>query len=192
MSYSLISVDGTATDIISIDEINTHLRLDGTSEDTYISALLEASLEFIEHETDRDFIEKTYDEIRPCFPRCKGEIYLKKPPLKTVTSVKYYDTSNVLQTWDAANYIVRTPSVLSGYIVPAANIYWPSTIERDDAVTIRYTTSPTIIPATLKHCIKLLCGLYYENREAETPINLKPIVTAGVQRLIDQLSLVVY
>lgn len=188
MSTTLISIDGTSTDLVSVDELKTHLRIDGTTEDTYLAALLDSAVDYIEAETDKDFIQKTYDEIRPCFPHHREPLKLYKPPLKTVTSVKYYDGSNTLQTWDSTNYTVRTPTILTGYIVPAADVYYPITYIRDDAVTVRYTTSSTFKPAMLHHAIKLICGLYHENREAETPINLKPFMTAGVERLLQLLS----
>lgn len=180
----LVSVDGTATSIVSLAEAKAHLRVDGTLDDSYITGLISAAIEYVEQETGRDYLEKTWNEVLPCFPSHKIE--LLRPPLKTVEAITYYDSDGTQQEADDTQYIVRKPHFVSGYVVPAPNYLWPCTqADRDNAVTITYTTSPTVIPETLKQAVKLLIGLYYENRENFEAG--KVMTTGGIDRLIDQL-----
>ena len=183
MSIQLVSTDSTATDIVSLSDMKLHLRIDGTSDDTYVTSLINSAATSIEEESGRDFLDKTWDEVLPKF---SDKMELLRPPLKTVSSVKYYDTDGTQQTLSSATYIVVTPSRMPGFIGLGPSQTWPAIQTRPDSVVIRYTTGYTTPPENLKHCVKLLCGLWYESRE-----NLemgKQMSSAGIERLVNQLS----
>jgi uncharacterized phiE125 gp8 family phage protein len=92
-------------------------------------------------------------------------IVLPFSPVTAITSVKYYDTSNSLQTWAATNYhynLYEEPCVIR-YVDSAPSTY----TDRSDAVVIRFTAGyadAAAVPAPLIQAIKLLLADLYENR----------------------------
>lgn len=96
-----------------------------------------------------------------------GGIRLPRPPVQSVTSVKYVDTDGVEQTWAASNYTLNTREV-PARIDRAYNVSWPSIRAQPNAITIRYIagyTSAGLIPADLRAALRLAVGSLYEYRE---------------------------
>ena len=74
-----------------------------------------------------------------------------REPVLSVTSVKYYDASNALQTLASSYYRLHQQSET------AAELGWddttfttPSLYDRDDAVQITYAVGYATVPATAK------------------------------------------
>ena len=68
-------------------------------------------------------------------------IEVPKPPLASVTHIKYYDTAGTLQTWAVANYDVQAPGgprCARGRIALSHGIAWPSTYGEIGDVQIRF------------------------------------------------------
>jgi len=183
----ITSKDSTSQHVSTAD-LKTHLRIDGTTEDDYIASLCLAAQAFIEEDTGRDFSDSTVDGYLNDFP---DRIELTKQPVKSVTHIKYYNSSNELTTLDSTNYHVMTPTNVAGWIEPISTVSWPATYERPDSVNIKYVVGYDTVPLTLKHCIKMLVGHWFENREEVT--DGKAIqVPIGVERLLMQLCVVSY
>ena len=109
---------------VSLEDVYGHLRLDVEGsppthpDDTQIDSFIAAAREFVEKSTHRSLVTQTLRLSAAGFPVCAlpwgyttllpprfqppHHIYLKHPPVQSVTSVKYYDIDNVLQTVDAA------------------------------------------------------------------------------------------
>ncbi len=115
-----------------------------------------------------------------------GPIYLPRPPLQSVASLKYIDTNGVLQTLDPALYVVDTNGE-PGRIVPAYNTFWPSTRPIANAVQINfiagYGAAPASVPRRMMTAMKFLVAHWYEHREAAGESSLKE-VPMGVESLI--------
>lgn len=180
----LISVDGEATDIVTLNQAKEHLRVDGTNDDTYITALLSAAVNYIEEETGRDFVSKTWEEVLNGFPSYKIE--LAKPPLDEITSITYVDENGDSQVLPTNKYESFSPHYMPGFIIPKGA--YPQTASNNEgAVVIRYTTGSTHDLA--KHAVKLLVAHWYENREAEIVGTISsPIKIAGLDRLCNLLA----
>jgi uncharacterized phiE125 gp8 family phage protein len=156
-----------------------HLRLEAdTDEDALIASLVTSAREIIETQTGRALITQTWELTLDRFP-CgtvgygaswvkQTQIQLPKPPIQSVTSVKYIDTDGVLQTLASTEYVVDTTS-MRGRIVPAFGKVWPSTRATINAVTIRFVAGygdAAKVPESLKNAMKLMLGGAYENRES--------------------------
>jgi hypothetical protein len=120
-------------------------------------------------------------------PNSTGIIDIPMPPLQSVTSVKYYDTAGVLQTVNAANYIVSTGT--PGRIQPAYGQVWPLPRPTIDAVQITFVSgqgdAAANVSENVKTAIKMLVSHWYENREATTPTgNNFGTVPLGVDALL--------
>lgn len=108
------------------------------------------------------------------------QITVPLPPLQSVTSIKYIDTTGTEQTLDPTLYIVDT-SVEPSKIVPAVGQCWPEVQCQPGAVKIRfvagyaptYTGSPPMvdsytanIPPGIRHWMLLMLANWLRNREA--------------------------
>lgn len=165
MTLKLIT--GPATEPVTLAEIRAQCRIDAdiTSEDDLLTAFGVAAREQCEHEIGRPIITQTWEKVLDAFPA--AELYLGKPNLLTVVSVKYLDTSGVEQTLDGSLYYVQTEAT-SGWLLPAADTTWPDTDDTANAVRVRFTCgygAASDVPATLKTWIKLRAATLYKFRE---------------------------
>lgn len=103
--------------------------------DDEIMLIAAAATAEAEHATGRAFIERGYRVTLDAFP---DAIRLEHAPIIAVQSVKFYDTDNVLQTLDPADYLVD-PVSEPGWIVPAPGKAWPASAVRANAVMADYT-----------------------------------------------------
>ena len=107
--------------------------------------------------------------FRSAFPD-SAEIPLELPgsPLQSITSIKYYDTDGVQQTWSSSLYDVDIVSE-PGRVSPSFGEIYPSTRQRFNAVEVEfvagYGDAGSDIPNAIKHAMFLLIGEMYERRE---------------------------
>lgn len=165
-----------STEPVTVSELKTHLRIDSTTEDTYLGTLIQTAREDCEQFQNRAYITQTWELTLDGW--AKFPIKLPRPELVSVTSVKYYDIVDVETTYSTDNYFVDTSSEV-GRIGLNYNITLPSTTLRPtNSVIIQYIAgygAAADVPQRIKHAILMLCGHYYENREASSPVELKEI-----------------
>ena len=149
---------------LSLIEVKTHLRIDHGDEDTLLDSLIATARQYCETVTGRQFVSATWDQT---FPRFEDELLLVRPPLSSVTSVKYYDADGVEQTADSSLYDVVT-NVEPGRVRLAYDQSWPTTRAQEEPVTVRFVAgygTADSVPQSLKSAMKLLVGHLYEHRE---------------------------
>lgn len=163
----LTLVAGPEDEPLTTSEAKTHLRVDHSTDDTYIGSLITAARQAAENFTRRVFIAQTWDLTLDAFP-CSSDhpIYVPLPTLQSVTYVRYVDTDGVTQTWSSSNYTVDIKNE-PGRIIPAYGQTWPTTRDQINAVTVRFIAGYGTgqIPKALKQAMLLLIGHYYERRE---------------------------
>jgi len=162
---------------VGLSELKAHLAIDVSSEDDRLNALIAAATELCEVETGRAFVSQSWKLTKKTFP--SGKLYFPKPPLVSVTSVKYYDGDNVQQTFNSGNYYVCKSTRSQGWIEPVSS--WPTTYDRPDAVEITFVCGG-FAAAQVVQAIKIICGSWNEHREGEKDIPL------AAQRLMNQLK----
>ena len=156
---------------VTVAEAKAHLYIDTSDHDTYIGTLIEAARNYVEAYTGRALVERTY---RLDLRLWESEVVLQKPPLLSVSSIKYYDVDNSQQTWASANYEV---DISAGRILLAADKTIPSSYDRYDAwqvtsvhgyddASVSPTSAQNAIPSALRHAMKLMIGDMFETREA--------------------------
>ncbi len=165
---ALVLVTPPSTEPISLSEAKTHLRVENTDDDTFISALITAARETVETITRRALVTQTWDYILDDWP--DGDtITLPLPPLQSVVSVTYKDKDGNIQTFANSNYVVDTASE-PGRLVLTDDANWPSDeLYPAGAITVEFTAgygAATAVPQSLKQAMLLLIGHWYENREA--------------------------
>ena len=164
---------------VSLADMKLHLKseTDETDDDTLISTLISAATTYCQEFQHRAFITQTrilyYDEFPLMF-------HVPYPPLISVTSIKYIDTSGDEQTLDSGQYRVDIGNE-PGRITEAYNCTWPATRDVTNAVVLTYSAGYGVaadVPDTVKAAIKLLVAHWYEHREAVSDITVMPLPLA--------------
>lgn len=159
-----VTITAPSEEPLTLAQIKAHLRILTSSEDTHIGTLQLAARQHIENITGRVMMARTLEIYLPEF---RDEMLLPRPPLSSVTSIKYLDTSNTLQTLNASTYVVE-PASFFGSVQLAYGKQWPNTYVHPRAVTIRFVAGAATaaeVPEEFKHAIKLLTAHWYYNRE---------------------------
>jgi uncharacterized phiE125 gp8 family phage protein len=154
-----------------LGEAIDHLRITHTNDDEYVAALLTSARIWAENFQDRSYITQTWKLYLDRFPDTK-EIELDRPPLVSVTSVKYTDKDDNESTFASSNYDTDTDSFV-GRIVLKYDKTWPSdTLRPMNPIVIEYIAGygdADTVPENVKHAIKIIVAHLYENRELLAP-----------------------
>jgi uncharacterized phiE125 gp8 family phage protein len=138
-----------AREPLLIAEVQEHLRLQDTTDDTLLKALIPAARVWAENRSNRQFVEAKWELKLDGFPdatkyqggkqpdACGGLIRPPHSPLLSVSSIAYVDTAGTSQTWSSSEYAVDAHSE-PARISPAYNEVWPTTRAQMNAVTVTY------------------------------------------------------
>ena len=154
---------------VSVAEAKKQCQVTHNDDDAYLQQLIEAASDQAQSDIPGgiSLLTSTYDYFLPCFH--SDFITLPRPPLQSVTTVKYYDSNNTLQTLATSGYYVRTYERKPGVVYTAKNTIWPTTEpDRIDAVQIRYVAGWTLaasVPKRIKHAVLMLVSHWHANRE---------------------------
>lgn len=177
-------VTPVVTEPVSLAELKTHLRQTGSDapEDSLLVDVLAGAREWCEAYCGRALAPQTLELFLDTFPA--DAIALPRPPLVSVTSIKYKDYLGVETTVSASDYIVDTDSDV-GRVVPAYGVSWPSfTVYPVNPIRIRYVAGYTTAPAAVKDAIKLYAGLLYVNRDLAVAEDTERVMSA-IRALLD-------
>lgn len=180
-------ITAVTTEPVLLAAARVHLKLtadDPTTEDSLISAWITSAREMAEHYTGLAMAAQTLEAALDCFPGYEDDyIDLPRPPVATITSVKYTDTAGAEQTIDSSAYAL-SPYGESRRIAPTYGNYWPTPQDIPDAVRIRYVTgygAPgagagfTTCPKAVTSAILLMVGWMNEHRGEEMdPNDIQP------------------
>jgi uncharacterized phiE125 gp8 family phage protein len=161
----------------SVLSLQDHLRVDGDDDDLVLASFLAAAEDYVEKDLDRAMMRKTYRLDCKRFYPCIG---LPWSPLSSVQFIKYYDSSNALQTLASSVYDVNI-TVEPAQVQLAYNQTWPTTYARPNAVQITYDVgyeTAEEVPQLQKQAVLLLIGAWFENREAISTDGPKPVPLA--------------
>lgn len=138
------------------------------TEDPEVLSFVAAARLVVEEETGRALVTQTWEYTLDKFPFDDEAIRLPKPPLVSVSSVKYLDLSGNEQTMSASDYVVDTGKQ-RGEIVLAADKSWPIALEQRNAIKVRFVAgygAPAAVPGPLVSALKLVLGDLHGNRSA--------------------------
>jgi uncharacterized phiE125 gp8 family phage protein len=160
---------------ITLSEARSHLRIEpfgyplAHPDDSDITLIISSAREWCEQYIRRALATQT---VTMSLSKFENAIELPLAPVQSVVSVKYYDTSNVLQTLDSSFYYV---DYFDSVIYLEVNKTWPNTVTREIAVIIEYVAGYTKtvgtnllpLPNPIKSAMFLLIGSLYENRQED-------------------------
>jgi len=145
---------------ITLQEAKEHCQIDAdiTGDDALVTGYITAAREFCEQYTRRYFGEQTLVY--------QGNFHSPMeltPNLKSVSSLKYLDSTETEKSLPATEYAVGTASIV-GQIVFYNG--WPAVKEKHpEPVTIEFIAGIEA-PELVKVAMKLLISHWYENRQA--------------------------
>lgn len=169
-------------------EVKGHLRQDWDDEQARVTTILvPAARMWAESYTNRALCTQTWILKLDRFPGgCvpysafnpggQNHIEIPKPPLQSITSIKYYDGDGTLQTLSSSNYEID-PTAGSPFdphcqpyrVRPVFGQAWPTARAQRGAVVIEfvcgYGATYASVPAQLKAAMLLLVGEQFERRE---------------------------
>jgi uncharacterized phiE125 gp8 family phage protein len=197
---NIVVVTPPPVEPVTIEEAFVHLRLDDPTEANpdyaAVLAQITSAREQCEQITRRAFVQQTLRLVRG--PARGGErrgwawfinggacdwgsIELLRPPLISVTSVKYYDDANALQTVDDEEYFVTADLVPKLRFVSGFSS--PSTYLRDDTLQVEYIAGYAPVPADPE--AEPPTEIDYR---ANVPASIKQAILLAVQLQYDELS----
>ncbi len=170
---------------VSLTDIKAHLNIGGSLDDTILTSYIKVAREWCEQYQNRAYITQTLELTLDRYPASIQDI--PRPPLQSVSSIKYYDEDETEATFDSSRYMVDTSSFV-GRIALLKNYTYPTTTLRTiNGVVIQfvagYGSLATDVPEMVRHAIKLLVGHLYENREDTVERTLENI-PFGVKALL--------
>lgn len=156
-----------AEEPLTLPEAKAHLRVDGSDEDTLIGAYLTAARTYYEQAIWRPLVTQTLGYQLHQWPYC-DHLALPRPPLQSVTTVAYVDSTGGANTFAASNYnVYANGDVGVIYLKDGSN--WPSaTLQPGPSITVTYVAGYGDAEDVFeldKQAIRLILGHFYENRE---------------------------
>lgn len=162
-------ITAPATEPLDLEfEVKPHLRVDFADDDFYIAGLLTAVREYVEvTELSSALMTQTWELVMDNWPGV--ELRLPKPPLQSVTSIKYTNISGTESTVSSSAYLVDVDS-WPGRVVLRDGQSWPSVVLREiGGVVIQfvagYGDAIEDVPAPIRQAMQLILSDWYENRE---------------------------
>ena len=175
---------------ISLYEMKLHSRIDHDDEDTLLDSLIKSARQYCETFTGRAFCTQTIQYYLNNWPSGDA-IYLPLPPVQSVSSVRWTDSSGTETTLTVSDdYEVDTDSEPARVVLPY-NKSWPTGIlAPNNPIVVEYVAgygNATDVPEYIKAAIKLYAGALYENREAVLPAgHIGRTLPMGVDALLWQ------
>jgi uncharacterized phiE125 gp8 family phage protein len=155
------------TDNIADASLGAAAPSTNTTSDPMLAMLIKAARQVAENITGRGLITQTWEQVLDKFPA--KEIEIGMLPILSITSVKYYDETGALQTMSSADYVLDQDT-LPGWVLPAQDVSWPSTMDMAQAVIIRfvagYGAAGSSVPANIRMWISAQCAAAYNNPDA--------------------------
>lgn len=160
---------------ISTATVKTALRIDYTDDDAEFTRLIAAAVAWVERYTNVGLSSAT----RTLKLATWADAVLPVDPFTSLTSVTYYDSSNVLTTMPSTDYWVD----VSGDMPRIRFLEFPATYEGTN-MTVTYVAGHATEPADMVQAVISIVGAWYNNPEATQPIALNT-VPLGALYLLD-------
>lgn len=171
-------VSGPAEEPLTTADLKAHLRVSVSDEDDLLGEYARAAREWCEEYTGRALMTQTWDAYFAEWPR-DGCFDLPKPPLQSVTSVKYTPKGAAQATLSAGVYQVVSVDE-PGRIVLRPDQMWPSDeLDVGLPIVVRLVcgyAEEDEVPAGVRQAMRWLVGHMNENREAVSMLNVPPVV----------------
>jgi uncharacterized phiE125 gp8 family phage protein len=165
-NQSLIRLTAPASEPVTVAEAKDHLELlpSDNHHDAKLARTIQLGRERVENDTSCVLITQTYKLRLRDFPEESKPIQIGIRPVSSISSITYYDDSNVQQTLATSVYGLDAREQL---IYLKYDQEWPSYASQHNGIevsmTVGYGTAANV-PAIFKQLILLQVGMYFEDR----------------------------
>jgi uncharacterized phiE125 gp8 family phage protein len=164
-----VLIESPACEPETIAMLRKHCRIDSHEEDDMLVGLLKNAREAAEEFLWKRLVTQTWDQY---FDEFSDSMRLDISPVQSIASVKYLDTSGVLQTLSSTTYELGDENGIA-VVRLAYDQSWPSTRGVSDAVVIRhvvgYGDSHEDIPMMVRAAIRIHVEHFYKRDGNELP-----------------------
>ena len=164
---ALVLTSGPASEPVTLAEAKTHLRVDGSAEDTLIASLIITSRLHIEAALGVALITQSWSYFLDAWP-AGHQLSLPLRPVQSIAAVKLYAADESVITLAPDTYLLdgaATPARL----VRRDNLTWPKPGRTASGIEIAfvagYGASAAFVPAPIRQAILLLVAHWHEHRE---------------------------
>lgn len=186
-----VLVSAPSSAIMTLAEAKAQCRVDGSDDDNLINGLILAVTSYLDTKagiTGRAIAQQTWRQDYWGWPNSyqglyvpissnaydypwqqswspyAGEHGLRLPmePVVSISSVKYYDVNNVLQTVSASFYSLYTDELGPYCRMNPATFQWPSVYNRPDAVQVTFVAGDATVNPAIKQAALLLVQHWYQ------------------------------
>jgi uncharacterized phiE125 gp8 family phage protein len=162
---TLVRSSDPAAEPVSLTDAKEQLRITHSDDDDYITALIVAAREWAEEFTKTSFITQTWTAEYPSWP-VDRILDLPRPPLQSVTTLKYRDADDAQQTISDTQYQVET----GGKLIKLLSTFGSPGLQADREFPIEaiFVTgagdASTDVSSKIILAIKIMITHYYVNR----------------------------
>lgn len=182
-----------AIEPVKVETIKLDLRIDAdlTDHDVLIDSLITAARRWIERRSRRALITQTLRLTLDDWP-ATDRIVIPRPPLQSISSIKYYDSTGADNVFSDSGYFAETGRE-PGLAVLSYGESWPSaTLRPAGAIRVEYIAgfgaTEETIPAEYHNAIRMLVAAWYANPEAVATSGAVPQpVPFGVEAMLDRM-----
>ena len=174
---------------ITLTEAKTHLKVDTTADDTFITNLIKSATSSAQEYTNRFFIATTIQQVGDKWEDISN---LFKSPVLSVTNIKYVSTDGILTTLNSSVYFlddVNKPARIG--LKP--NQSYPEIIDRLNAVQVNYVVGlaagPDEVDEGIRQALLLTIGNWYQNRQAVVTGTIATELPMNAKFLLDQYKI---
>jgi len=188
---AVLESDVTASAVVAYTEMQSHLRLDGSTDQVLVESIVSAVTQKIENVISRKLITQVWSIYYDFFPsKYKNENddwwegtkdgavsnlyspvrFLELPfgPCQSAYFIKTFDESDTGSIFDASLYQLDIYSARPKIGIKSGAT-WPATVLRPSngvqiKATFGYGTASTAVPAPIKEAVKIMAAKLYENR----------------------------
>lgn len=175
MALPPVQTAGPQNPAVDLADMRQHARIDDAAEDALVQAYVASAAALVEKQSGRKLITQSW---RQAFSGFADRLWLSLSPVQSITIVEYYDTANALQTLSSSLYRLQDGGG-GAYVERDSDATYPDTYTRDDAVRVTvvagYGDDSSALPPTLLQAVRLIAGLWSEEREDAVPAELRAI-----------------
>lgn len=156
-----------------LSKVKDFLHVTGTDQDDQISSFINAAVDIIEHHTLEVLGSRTYTLYMDNWSTC---VEIDKYPVSAISSVKYYDDDNNIQTLATSSYWSSLNDRALVYIQDQPTTY-ADRLDRIEIAFVAGYASWRAIPDNLVNTLCLIVADLYDNRST--------VITGTVSNLVN-------
>jgi uncharacterized phiE125 gp8 family phage protein len=165
VSLRLVTAPSTYPITMAEARAQCGIYISDTTHDAKLSPAYFAAINHVEKVLGRALMAQTWELVLDSF---SDTMKIPLAPVQSITSVKYYDADDALQTLSTDCYVfdgVSNPQA----VVRAPDASWPEVADGINKVIIRFVANYTTVPEAVKFAILVLVRAWFDNPADPVP-----------------------